>query len=59
MLKYLGYRFVFFFGGGGGGGYYSDHEIIVINGDVCSRMGHLNDSICFIFDDWWIFIHWL
>ena len=31
--------------------YYSGDEIIVIIGDVCRRMGSLNDSTCFAFDD--------
>ena len=43
-LKGLGYRFA-------GEKYYSSDEIIVIIGDVCSRMGPLNESTCFILDD--------
>ena len=31
--------------------YYSDHKIIVIIGDMCGRMGPLNDSNCFTIDD--------
>ena len=44
-LKYFGYRFLF------GEKYYSDDGIFVLVGDMCSRMGPLNDSTSFTLDD--------
>ena len=44
-LKYLRYRCCFVVN------YYSDDEILVIIGDVCSRMGSLTNSTCFTLDD--------
>ena len=42
-LKYLGHWYFF------GEKYYPEEETIVIIGDVCSRMGPLNDSTCTCF----------
>ena len=52
-LKYI--RHCCFFGEN----YYSNIETVVINGDVCSRMGPLYASNCLILDDGRTLIYWL